>query len=337
MHIQKQNPTVKGNRAFRTSRRLLSVRIGVALLLVSLIVQWVDFGDAVKTIAGARIDYLALVALLSIFDRYLMAYKWALLLKTRGATISSGEAFRIYLASGVIATVIPFGISSDIFKVARSSLAGTKLDQAAASIIVERGVGLLAVVVVALSGLLLLLINRQEQFWELFFIIGAIFVALVTMFFACWRTRIMEWLHDYLARQRGFKTVQLLADCFGECVVFSRQKKILMWFFILSLFEQGILILMNFLAGKSVGLSTDVSYFFALIPVSSLLVALPVSVNAIGVTEGTYMLLFSLAGVSPTQSLSLSLTMRAVGLIVLIPAVLVLVHDSSRTRELRPS
>jgi uncharacterized protein (TIRG00374 family) len=316
----------KPNRTSANSRRILYLRFGVGLVLVIVILKWVDFPETIETIGRADIRYLALVTVIALLDRYVMAHKWAMLLRARGTTISNWEAFRIYLASSVVTILVPVGMSSDLFKLARTRQAGK--DRIVASIIVERAVGFLAVVVVAVLGLSWLVLNGQEQFHGFYYVAWTLVVTMLTGFLLYRHFGNQERLHRFLSRYRKSKLGRFVGDAIWESIAFSRQIKVLSWFLGLSLLEQCIQVFMSFLAARALGLSLDVSYFFAMIPIANLLVALPISVNVIGVTEGVFILLFSIAGISTAQSLSLSLVMRAVGWLVLIPSILAFYYDS---------
>jgi uncharacterized membrane protein YbhN (UPF0104 family) len=82
-------------------------------------------------------------------------------------------------------------------------------------------------------------------------------------------------------------------------------------------------------AARAVGISASPLYFFALTPLTLLLITLPVSIHGIGVVEASHILFLGLAGLAPEQSLSISLLLRVVEFAMLIPAGLVYLHDSA--------
>jgi uncharacterized membrane protein YbhN (UPF0104 family) len=73
--------------------------------------------------------------------------------------------------------------------------------------------------------------------------------------------------------------------------------------------------------------------FCALLPMSNVLVTLPITVASIGVMEGTYILALSRAGVTPAGALSLSLLMRATTLLFLVPCGLAFLWDAAMMRR----
>jgi uncharacterized membrane protein YbhN (UPF0104 family) len=92
---------------------------------------------------------------------------------------------------------------------------------------------------------------------------------------------------------------------------------------------------MNYSAAKAMDLPVTIIYFIALIPLSTILLLLPLSIGAIGIQEGGYIFLFTLAGLTASESLSISLLMRSIGWMLLIPGGAVFMYDSVRLKQLK--
>ena len=76
----RENGTVPSSGRRRSSFYL---RVGIALILICVIFRWVDFRVVMQTILKTDLRYMVLILALALFDRYLMAYKWNILLKRR--------------------------------------------------------------------------------------------------------------------------------------------------------------------------------------------------------------------------------------------------------------
>jgi hypothetical protein len=327
----------KSDKLYSSKRQivLLCLRFGIAIILIIFILQWVDLNVAIETIAKSDVRYVSLIITLAFLDRYIMAYKWAMLLRMRGVGISNAEAFKIYMASGFVGTFLPLGVGADAFKLVRTTITGTRLDKVAASIIMERAIGLLAVTILSVIGLSILVIIHEEQFLVLYYISCIVLVGLSIVLFLSLKVETYRWLYRILSRIEKYRVIRAILDSHRAYIDLGYHKKALGWFFVLSLVEHSILSLMNFWGAQSLGLPIAMIYFFAIIPLAHLLEAVPISINAIGVQEGLYIMLFSLAGLSTTQSLSFAFFMRATGLIMLIPGGIILLQDSMRVVRLR--
>ncbi len=329
--------TQQGTAAIRRRRLSLFVRIGVALLLIIVILNWVEFDATVKAIGNIDLHYLLVIVALAFFDRYLMAYKWALLLRARGIAISNIEAFRICLLAGFVGTFLPTTVGADVVKLARTTLATGKLERVTASILMERVIGMLALTTLAIGGLAFLLVAGEYQFLALFYLMWAGLAALLIATFVSLRDDITQWLNVRFWRFKKYKVVRIILDSHSAYVQFGNHKRLLVWFFVLSLLEHGILSLVNFFGALALGLPVTFVYFLAIIPILGWGRILPISIGGIGVTEGLYILLFALAGLSGEASFALALLMRALFLIILAPGAVVLLADFINMRRMRES
>lgn len=299
------------------------------------ILQRVDTSAILATLSQSDARYLPLMMALAFFDRYLMAYKWAMLLRAQGAPLSNAEAFRIYIASTFIGTFLPVGIGADIFKLTRTTLGGHRLDTVTASIIMERVLGLLSVTVLAIAALALLVLRHEQQFQQLFAFMCLLLFVFLALLVVTVKVNTFGLLHRYMRRLQRYKIARIMRDIRLEYQVLGQNKTVLMRFFLLSIFEHGVLSFINFLGAQALDLALDPVYFFAIIPVSALLRNMPISISAIGVQEGVYIMLFSLAGLSATQSLSFSFFMRITSLLMLLLGGFFCLYDTFRATKAR--
>jgi uncharacterized protein (TIRG00374 family) len=299
------------------------------------ILRRVDTSAILATLSQSDARYLPLMIALAFFDRYLMAYKWAMLLRAQGAPMSNAEAFRIYITSTFIGTFLPVGIGADIFKVTRTTLGGRRLDTVTASIIMERVLGLLSVTVLAIGALAILVLRHEQQFQQLFAFMCLLLFVFIAILGVTLKVNTFGSLHRYVRRLQRYKIARILRDIRLEYQVLGQNKTVLTRFFLLSIFEHGVISFINFLGAQALDLAVDPVYFFAIIPVSSLLRNMPISISAIGVQEGVYIMLFSLAGLSATQSLSFSFFMRITSLLLLLLGGFFCLYDTFRATKAR--
>jgi uncharacterized protein (TIRG00374 family) len=314
-------------------RSFLYLRVGVALILIFLILWWVDFKVVMRTILKTDLRYMVLIVALALFDRYLTAYKWNMLLKVRGIVLSNFEAFKIYLSSGFVGTFLPSTVGGDVVRVLRTKMSGGKFDQITASVLVERIIGLLAAALLAVLALTFLVSTQETRFREIYYFAWFFLVTLVCCLIISVQPRMFNLIKRALARFERFKLVRMYLDLHSAYMELSKHWKVLVLFGILSLFRHGVLVLMNFFGARALGLPIAFEYVLAIIPVCAIVLLLPISINAIGLNEGAFIFLFGLAGLTAEESLSLSLFMRVFQLLLLIPAGLVFLYDSVKMKK----
>jgi len=250
---------------------------------------------------------------------------------------TNAEAYRIYLASVFAGTFLPTGVGADVFRAFRATTSGRSADEVTASIVVERVIGLLAVTVIALIGLGALVRLGEVGFRELYYLTCVLLLVIMIGLSISILTPTFHVVKRLLSPFEKYKLVRMYIDFHGAYIEFSRHWKTMLFFFLLTVLEQGVLIMMNFWCAQALGFSITLVYFVAIVPLSSLVVKLPISIGGIGVVEGSYILLFALAGLSATESVSLSFVMRVIGWAVLVPCGLVFLYDSARLKHLHDS
>jgi hypothetical protein len=317
------------------SGRFRYVQVAVAGVLVLVIVYWVDVRVIARTLAATNPLYAALAIGFAVLDRYLVAYKWAVLLRSGQVTLTNWEAFRIYMASGFVGTVLPTGLAGDVFRAIRTTANGPAQDVVAASIVVERLLGFLGGIILAIVGLLgleVLVPDKIQEFRHLYYGMWAGFILILAVLALTICLPTGRALRRLLAPVVHYPLVGFILDSHRAFVEFNRSLRTVSLFVVLSVLQQAIQAMMGFLAAKAMGLTVPLLYFFALGAAQNLVLMVPVSIAAVGTHEASYIILFSLAGLSPDQSLSIALFMRLMGLIMLVPAGLCFLYDSGRVK-----
>ncbi len=80
----------------------------------------------------------------------------------------------------------------------------------------------------------------------------------------------------------------------------------------ISLIFNTLLVLVNYLAARAVGMRLGLTYFMIFVPVLSLTLMLPVSIGGLGVREGMAVVLFTQVGVDEALAVAFSLAVYAV-------------------------
>lgn len=310
-------------------RVFLYIRVCIALILIYFILRLVDFRVVMTTIIKIDARFMVLIMALALFDRYLMAYKWNMLLRTRGMAFSNFEAFKIYLSSGFVGILLPSTIGGDVVRAFRTRMSGGQLYQITASIVVERFIGLLAAAVLAAFGMTILVGTKDIRFNDIYYAVWFFFIALICCLSLSIQTKVFNFVKRVFSRFEHNKLFRTYLDFHRAYMDLSKHWKVLSFFGLLTILRHVVLILMNFYGAQALHIPVTFVHVFAIIPIAAILVLLPISIDSIGVKEGVFIFLFGLAGLSPEESLSLSLFMRVFQWLMLIPAGFVFLYDSA--------
>jgi uncharacterized protein (TIRG00374 family) len=303
-------------------------------VVVALIVHFLDLHATYAALELIDESALALTVLLYMLDRFSMAYKWNLLLRARNCWLSHWAAFRIYLASGFVGYVIPASVGSDVFRAARLSLAGSCISKVSATIVLERVLGLLAILCLSSVGLLLVVMQGRTDLVPL---LGAVLAALAVgslLTALSMSPKLYRMLKRATSRYADNRVMKMLQTLHDEYVALSQGLRPLAVFFALSILNQLIQTLMFVPVLVSLGVDVDLPALIAVLPLSKAFVQLMPVPAGVGVAEGSQVLAMTLAHVPATQALAVALVLRAIDLaMMLLPGGVAYAADAWQLRK----
>ena len=299
------------------------VRIVVAVVLMGAIVWLVGgVGEIVGLMTAINPMFALLVLIVGTLDRVLMTYKWVWLLRGRGLRLPFFQAMKVYCASQVWGLFLPSTIGADAIRAVSVSRSGLDSDEVVASIVVERMVGFLSALLLAVFSLVLLYVLgvRNSQLVLIWWMAAAMIAGGTIIFaasFSKWafdllHGRILHRFHDtrVMTRLRGFhSTYQEYQD----------DRKKLGVFFGLTFGEQLLPILFTWLVALSLGIEVSLLFMSAALPLSLLIARIPISFDGLGVLEGTLILILSLAGVSTAEAVAIAFSGRILQVATWLP------------------
>jgi glycosyltransferase 2 family protein len=302
-------------------------------VVVALMVQLVDVRATLAAFDDLEPIAIALTVGLYLLDRFTMAHKWNILLRARGCWLSHWAAFRLYLASGFVGYVIPASIGSDVFRAARLSVAGRSTSNVSATIVLERVLGLLAILTLSSVSLLVVVLGGRNDLLPLLGGVLAILFAGTVLTAMSMSERLYCVLRRATNRFAGNRIVKMLHALHDDYVALSKSVRPPLVFFALSIVNQLIQALMCVPVLVSLGAEVDLLALFAVLPLSKAFIQLMPVPAGIGVAEGSQVVALSLAHVAPAQGLAVALVLRAIDLSMLVPAGVAYAADAWHMRK----
>ena len=130
--------------------------------------------------------------------------------------------------------------------------------------------------------------------------------------------------------------MQKLRQFHATYQAYRDNKRSLATFFGLTLSEQLGPIGHSWLVARSLGIDVGLPYIAGAVPLALLISRIPISIGGFGVYDGVFILLMSLAGVSATEAISISLVGRLMETGAWLPWWLADVGGSGSLRLARP-
>ena len=292
----------------------LALRLAITCGLLSVLLFVVaEPRQIAAVITGATPGPLIAAVALSVLDRFTMAYKWWLLLRARALAVSLSVAVRSYFASSLYGLILPVTIGADAVRII--ALRHVGMMDVTASIVIERGLGVIAMGSVGLFSCLLLATTVTE-----FAVQSLALWLLIAIVIAASLFTISLVLADRLAARRGStpSRLQKAAEAYGT---YRRHPGILAVFYGLSVVESLISAVIAYVVAIGLGIPIPLYVFVATVPIALASARLPISIGGFGVQEASFVFLGSLVGISSTNSLSIFLVTDIAMLVALLPSV----------------
>jgi hypothetical protein len=296
---------------------LVAIKVAVSVALLALLFLRVDMDAFLARITSASPPWL--LAALGVYFMNVLAstWRWRLLLDAQHVHVPARSLLASYLVAGFFNNFLPSNIGGDVVRISDTARPAGSRTLAATVILVDRGIGLLGLVLVAAVGATVAAGGRGDvatPIWPSWlwagFLLGSAAAApavLAPEGFArllkplavvnpVWVGERIETLTAALAKFRNEPGA--LAACFGGAVV-----------------VQALLVLFYFAVVHALRLPIGLWDLSVIVPISFLVQMLPVSMNGFGVREAAFSFYFTNLGLPIESAVLLPLVATALTII----------------------
>ena len=280
------------------------LRVAVSVALIAWILRGTDLREVWATFRTADVRYiLAAIGLIPL--GYLSSVmRWRLLLRAQGGDATLPFLFRSLMTGIFFNNFLPSTIGGDAIRTWDTARSGVGRAMALTIIVVDRFVGLLALLLFAAVGLLGAgwLTERVPDlaFWVLG--VGALMVIAAAVLFLPSR-RGPDLLARIGARLPG--KGRALADKVAAALfAFQGKGKTLAGAFFWSLCLQIAVVVNAWVIARALRIDLDLAPFFLIIPLAVFIMMIPVSINGIGVRENIFIFFLAALGVAEATGLA---------------------------------
>jgi uncharacterized protein (TIRG00374 family) len=280
--------------------------------------------------AGAGADWrpIALAILLVLGDRALMAYRWLVLLRAvePGVRPPRGAIMRIFFVSTFVGTFLPASVGSDAVRAYSTARLGVPLEDAVASVLMDRILGVASIVVMALLGLTVVHDLAGSRAVQLALAVaGLACLATVLLIFSSTTAALVSRLVDrfpFAPLQRAARRV------LGSVRKYVSYPAPLLNVLLCSIAVQALRVVQAYYLGRGLGIDAGLESYFAFIPIILLVMLLPVTFNGIGTSQAAFVWLFVPAGVPAPAAFALSVLFVALGIVGNLPGAILFITGS---------
>ena len=290
------------------------VRLAITAVILALLARGIDMRASAHAIAAIDLRYLAMVLALVAVDRTVMIWRWILLLRSSGIAITNAAAARLFLVSSFVGSFLPAGVGADAARAYGLSREAASGSEALASVAVDRVLGVMSIIVMAMVGWSAWEPARQDRRFA--FAILAAMAVCRAFFSASWWVRRMvpARFHEHALISKVLR----LGDALGR---YLNRRKVLVHVMAWSIVVQVLRITQAYLLGLGLGMTVPYAYFLLFMPLGLLMLLLPISISGFGVPQGVIVWLLRPMGVPDSQSFALATLIVLTGLAGNLPGL----------------
>jgi len=317
-----------------------AARVVIAAGLTALLLWQSDPKAVWQAARDADWRFIVLACVLVAIDRVLMAYRWWTLLapldaegrpegrhyESSGRRPPIGTVMRIFFVSTFVGTFLPASVGGDAVRAYGLSKEGVAGVDAVASVLMDRLLGVISILIVAIGGAMLArdLIDIRALFPALALLTILCAAALTVVFSpraAVAAARILALL------PRGRETgVRLVSAIQRYATLHLPMANVL----VCSIAVQVLRVLQTYCLGLALGLAVPLGVYFALVPIILLIVLMPITINGIGTAQAGFIWLFGRAGVASAPAFALSVLFLAIAVVGNLPGGLLYLSGGKR-------
>lgn len=285
---------------------LVLLRLTLTIALILIVFTQIDFISFINQIRSMNVFWY-LVGLACYFGFIgLWSVRWLFIIRAAGETTGFGRLFTTTLVGNFFALFLPDAIGSDLARMYGLKDEYRTSANIVSTVLVDRVVGLVSLILMALVALLvgskfvtdqsviLLIIGLLVCFtigWALFFNQRVI-------------KQIFEWSFKLPIINRLESKIRALYESLYRL---NQQRRLLITTLILSLVVQAAEVISVILVAYALDISVSPSYFFIFLPIVWLVTTIPISIGGLGVREGIFAFFFSQVSVASSDAVAISL------------------------------
>ena len=306
------------------------LKVVVSLGLLTYLVYRAGPAEMMALFRSAHAAGLAVALLVYLSTVVLISWRWQLLLVSQKVSLSFGRLVTLYFIGFFFNNFLPTSIGGDIYRALGAGQSSGRRATAAASVLVERLMGMLAVSALAiLAAVVVVRRSADGNVRGLTLGFGVVVMVLMAIFF---HRRAFSLLEKLIRRISLWGLEERLLRLYDAVNMFQRNKGILAVAFFLSLAYQLLIVVFSFLVGRALGLAIPLRYFLLCVPFTVIISLIPISINGLGVRESGYVFLLAKIGYDSSQAVSLSLLIYGLSLLASLVGGIAYVSWGSKTK-----
>jgi len=284
------------------------VKIIVSVGLLSYIFSSLDLRTLVGVLSGVHPTWLIAALMMMFIGVTIRALRWQILLKAIGAPVPLAELTAIYLIGFLFNNLLPSGLGGDAMRMVELNRHTQRRSDTVTSVVVDRFLGISALQAIALVALLT---NWGAVPAGIAYFTIAIFLGGLVIGYLLLNRSLYFNLRQRLKLFQQITNIKVINNLFES---FQRYPlPALGRAYLVSILFNLTLILMYAFIGMSLEAPVTLAQYAVIVPITSLLLLIPLSIAGLGIREASFQEFYGPLGVSPEVAVAMSLLVHIIG------------------------
>jgi uncharacterized protein (TIRG00374 family) len=299
------------------SRARLAGKVLVSAGLIAFILHKISVPDLWGILKSVDGRWLGTAVLIFLTSNIVGGYQWHVLLAASGVRLPAHRTIGFYFVGLFFNNFLPASIGGDAIKVYDVSRIGSSVFQVVAVTVLDRIIGIFSLCLLACFSVIGL--ARSEltfTLWPYLLIFIACMTPVLGFYFLRPLSRVLRWLVRLLLPPAWSMRGSSMLDYLGA---FRSKKMLILRLMLLSVFIQAMRVITHVLVALAFGVPMDIviiGLFFVFVPVLSLAMIPPITINGLGIREGLGILLLARAGIGQTDAFAIEFLTYAVSVVI---------------------
>jgi uncharacterized membrane protein YbhN (UPF0104 family) len=270
-----------------------ATRAGVGLLVIGFLLWKFDARPVLRILGRENLEYFVATVAIYLAGQVMSAWRWQLLATVVGVRARFRDFLGYYFVGLFTNLFVPGLLGGDALRAVYLGRRTHRLGEAVASVVADRGTGLIALFWLAALMALLIPSALAAPIIKAIVLTGAAALAIVLL--APLGAKMLPHLPRLLRRGLGVVHPYL-----------HRPLSMLPGFS-LSFLLQISLGLAQWILARGLGLPQPLAVFLLCVPIANVAAGLPITLNGLGIRETAYLVLFGMAGMARDDAIALGL------------------------------
>ena len=307
----------------------IALQLAVSGGLLGYLVWKIDIQQTADYIASSNPVYVASAALIYTLTLVPMAWRWRVLLASKGIHEPFAWLVKLYYIGYAASQVLPTGVGGDAVRIVEHARRRpNKKGEAAGAVLMERVIGSAGILLVVAVGMAFA-IGRFDNIAGLVWLEVACVVALVVFGLVLFSRRANAFLQERVfphgrRLQRGLRAVWTALHGYRW------KTRALVLALVVTMGVQFVRIFAIWLCGEAVGVDVSPLVYVVLGPLLFLVTMIPITVNGLGVRESFFVFFLGRFGVPADAAFAAGFLFFAVTIVAALPGGFILAWRSIR-------